>query len=98
MKEIAIIVKRGSEEAFYTLLAGNSQVPLKHLCRKVPRKMLYKYLSNLKLIQDTTGIEIFQKRAVICPVTGFPNIVIERKCSIKVGQAGEGTSLVLFGD
>jgi hypothetical protein len=85
---------RESETLFYDLLARNSHLPVKELCRKIPRKMVYKYLSRLKGLQDATGIEIFTRAASICQVTGLPNIVIERKCQIEITQMRESMAVV----
>jgi hypothetical protein len=97
MYTLALMVSRDSESLFYELLSKQSSVPLKELCKKIPRKMLYKYLTQLKLLQDTTGIEIFKRSASICSITGLPNIVIERRCEICVENIVDGPVLVKFG-
>jgi len=94
MKEIAIMTARETETRFYDLLARNSQLPMKELCRKIPRKMVYKYLKQLKKIQDASGIEMFARAASICQITGLPNIVIERRCVINVVQLPENAALI----
>jgi len=96
MKEISLFTNRTSEMLFFTLLARNAQIPLKELCRKIPRKMLYKYLSQLQSIQQAAGISIVSRSASICNITGLPNIVIERKGKISVQQIDEGSALVVM--
>ena len=96
MYKLALLVSRDSEALFYEMLSRQSQIPLKEFCRKIPRKMLYKYLSQLKLLQETTGIGIFERSASICSITGLPNIIIERKCEICIEKILDGSALVKF--
>jgi hypothetical protein len=96
MREIAILTARETETRFYDILAKNGMLPVKELCKKIPRKMVYKYLENLRRLQETTTLQIFQKRASICQITGLPNIIIERKCQINISQINEKTSLVIL--
>ncbi len=82
MEQIVILTDRDSEKLFYELLATNRNIAVKKLCRKIPRKMLYKYLKQLDQIQQATGTTIFERKASLCPVTRLPNIIIEVKCII----------------
>jgi hypothetical protein len=94
MREIAILTARETETLFYDLLAKNGRLPVKEMCRKIPRKMVYKYLNNLSNLQETMAMQIFQRQASICQITGLPNIIIERKCQINIMQINEKTALV----
>jgi hypothetical protein len=94
MKDIALITSRDSEKLFFALMAKNSQVPVKQLCRKISRKMLYKYLKQLQQVQEATGRDIFTRRASICPVTGLPNIVLELNCRVSLEDLPDGAALI----
>jgi hypothetical protein len=48
MKEITIMTARETETPFYNLLSRNSHLQMKELCKKIPRKRVYKYISKLK--------------------------------------------------
>jgi hypothetical protein len=94
MKEIILFISNGSERTFYELLSNNSEIPLKHLCRKVPRKMIYKYLRMLESLQSESGVEIYRRKPVICSITGLPGISIERRCSISLKQVSESETIL----
>jgi hypothetical protein len=96
MKEISLFTNRTSEMLFFTLLERNAQIPIKELCRKIPRKMLYRYIKQLSQIQEAAGIQLFTKQASICNITGLPNIVIERIGKISVQQIDESSALVVL--
>jgi hypothetical protein len=97
MNQISLFTNRESEVLFFTMLAKNVEVPLKELCRKIPRKMLYKYLSQLYQIQTASGMSIIGRNASFCKMTGLPNIIIERKSEIKIEQIADGTALIRLG-
>ncbi|MFC1741885.1 hypothetical protein ACFL3V_05095 [Nanoarchaeota archaeon] len=95
-RQLAILTDRASETAFFNLLARNCEVTVKELSQKIPRKMLYKYLSNLNNIQAHSGMTIFKKTAIINRITGQPNIAISTLCRIELKTISKQSALVLI--
>jgi hypothetical protein len=84
-----------SEKTFYELLRCNAVISIKDICRKVPRKMAYKYLKDLLAIQERMGNAIVEKKAGICQKTSMPIILLERKTGIEIDNTPHGTFIYL---
>ena len=92
--KIAILTSRKSETDFYRLLADNKEIQLKHLCRKVPRTMVYRYLKQLQQIQQETETDLFTASAHICRVTGLPTKQLTFKAVFKIKDIGDRQAIV----
>ncbi|NQU78804.1 hypothetical protein HQ545_03455 [Candidatus Woesearchaeota archaeon] len=95
MDSLSLLATNNSEKRFFELLAGNSQLPVKQFCRKISRKTAYKYIKRLENIQQVTGMKIFERSAIICPITSLPNIIIRQKCQIQL-RTSENATIITF--
>lgn len=84
-----------SEIRFYELLRNNALISVKDICRKVPRKMAYKYMKDLLEMQERLGSQIIEKKAGICSRTSMPIVVLERKMEVELEELPNST-LVFF--
>lgn len=94
--QIAIMTSRASETEFYRLLAENSRIPIKDLCRKLPRTMVYRYLDKLMQLQQEAGAKIISTTAALCPVSGLPGKVVARENRIQIKKLENEQSLVIL--
>lgn len=79
-----------TETMFYELLRSNPEISLKDMCRKVPKKMAYKYLKSLLEMQEKLGKVIIEKRAGTCKRTGMPVMILEKKIGIFLESLNDG--------
>ncbi|MBW2964648.1 hypothetical protein KY363_04270 [Candidatus Woesearchaeota archaeon] len=94
--QIAIITSRASETEFYRLLSENARIPIKELCRKLPRTMVYRYLKQLTKLQEESNTKIISTSATICPVSGLPGKVISREKEIQIKRLENDQLLVIL--